>query len=203
MKLLASLATFCGALTAVGAETVALTDATFRSTVDSGNVVFIKFYAPWCGHCKRLAPDWDALGEEIEDPEIVIAKVDCTVESKTSQLMKIRGYPTLQLVKGESLFEYEGPRTKEALRAFAEGGYKETSAKGVPWNESFLDVARESLRDWVTKVGQIMAFEPTILPITFLLGCAVTVLFYQFFMMEKEIPSAPPAEKKEKETKKE
>lgn len=57
---------------------------------------FIKFYAPWCGHCKRLAPVWDEL-HDLHVDELNVAKVDCT--SDFGRLLctdfEIRGYPTL------------------------------------------------------------------------------------------------------------
>jgi len=62
---------------------------------DASKDVLVKYYAPWCGHCKALAPVWDALAKDVEGIEdLVIAKFDATVNEVAG--LDIRGYPTLK-----------------------------------------------------------------------------------------------------------
>lgn len=56
---------------------------------------FIKFYAPWCGHCKRLAPDWERLADEMYGTGINVGSVDCTEHSEACERVEISGYPSL------------------------------------------------------------------------------------------------------------
>ena len=61
----------------------------------SGKTVFIKFMAPWCGHCKKLAPTWAQLMEM--EPDAVVAKVDCTGPAKNiCDEHGVKGCPTLK-----------------------------------------------------------------------------------------------------------
>lgn len=59
-----------------------LTDSTLKDTITQNDVVLIKFYAPWCGHCKRLAPDYEKAADLLKEKGVsaVMAEVDCTVE---------------------------------------------------------------------------------------------------------------------------
>lgn len=91
--------------------------------LEGGKTGFVKFYAPWCGHCKKLAPTWNYLGVEFEQSEIVIGKVDCTIEKPICETMGVKGLPTLKFYKhqygGERLGEvYDGARDYATLRNF-------------------------------------------------------------------------------------
>ena len=56
-------------------------------------VTFVKFFAPWCGHCKRLAPTWVQLADKYASTEgVTIAKVDCTSnDNKNKELCNAQG----------------------------------------------------------------------------------------------------------------
>jgi len=80
--------------------------------------VFVKFYAPWCGHCKKLAPIWEELAEELKSvPHLTIGKFDATANEVDG--VEIRGYPTLKFYsKGSksSPVDYDGERDLEGFK---------------------------------------------------------------------------------------
>ncbi|KAL4420986.1 hypothetical protein ABPG77_001305 [Micractinium sp. CCAP 211/92] len=95
---------------------------TFEDEVfKSGKDVFIEFYAPWCGHCKKLEPTWEELGKEFQaDDTVVIAKMDATANDVPSDKILVRSFPTLYFVAADgAVKKYEGgDRSKDALAKF-------------------------------------------------------------------------------------
>ncbi|KAI8326695.1 thioredoxin-like protein [Choanephora cucurbitarum] len=91
--------------------------------LDKTKDVFLEVYAPWCGHCKRLAPTWEQLGKAAaeQDPSIVIAKLDGTENDIPEEAgFDITGFPTLKFFKAETneMIDYEGDRSAEDLTEF-------------------------------------------------------------------------------------
>lgn len=102
--------------------------STFTEMVLSKNRdVLLEIYAPWCGHCKNLAPVWEELGQKLEDKErITIAKFDGTANEIEVPGFGFEGFPTIYWVKAGSKtpIVYDGDRTFEGFWDFLK---KETS----------------------------------------------------------------------------
>ena len=96
--------------------------STFKSRITNApadQINFVKFYAPWCGHCKALAPTWDKLASEYNNNDkISVSKVDCTISQKVCSDAGVRGYPTLKAYKGSNPIDYQGRRDLGAFRNF-------------------------------------------------------------------------------------
>ncbi|KAI8103887.1 hypothetical protein M9434_002154 [Picochlorum sp. BPE23] len=94
-----------------------------EATGDGSNVYIVKYYAPWCGHCKRLAPVWEDLASALKEEEnVVIASVDCTNKGlrPICDRNNVKGFPTIKSVfGGESREMYKGTRVLDALKRFA------------------------------------------------------------------------------------
>lgn len=105
--------------------------------LQSGKVVLVEFYAPWCGHCKSLAPIYEELGQAFaSNANVIIAKIDATA-NYVDPKYNIQGFPTILLfTPGQAPASYEGARSLEALSAYvseavaAAAGNTEAAAAG-------------------------------------------------------------------------
>ena len=95
---------------------VELTDDDFDAKI-AGKNAFVKFFAPWCGHCKSMAPAWAQLGDEYAGAKsVIIGDVDCTVHQKLCEKYGVKGYPTLKFWKDGELNDYNGGRDYDTLK---------------------------------------------------------------------------------------
>ncbi|KAJ7485532.1 protein disulfide isomerase [Mycena latifolia] len=100
-------------------EVAVLNPDNFHQTLEHGPA-FIKFYAPWCGHCKKLAPIWKQLAK-IMQGRVTIAEVDCQAHENFCKKQDVGGFPTLMYYPpGGPKSEYTSGRKLEQLKSFAE-----------------------------------------------------------------------------------
>jgi len=101
----------------------------------------VEFYAPWCGHCKKLEPIWEEVATELKG-EAHVGKLDSTIHEILSRKWGVRGYPTIYFVKDGKMYDFRSSklqRTKEDLVKFAKEGYQSATSASQPSPPSPLD----------------------------------------------------------------
>ena len=115
-------------------DVVDLTADSFDSTIEMHASWLVEFYAPWCGHCKRLEPVWEKLATEMKaaGADTKVARVDCDAHPKAAQRFGVGGFPTIKLIRGGRAYVFAGAREVDAFKAFAADGYNQAESIAYP-----------------------------------------------------------------------
>ncbi|GMI32041.1 hypothetical protein TeGR_g9699 [Tetraparma gracilis] len=107
-------------------EVTVLTSASAPGILSTSSALWLlDFYAPWCGHCKKLAPVLDQVAAEIKlggerAPPLAIGTVDATVHKELASEHSVKGYPTLLAYRDGEYTKYQGGRSREAILEWAQ-----------------------------------------------------------------------------------
>ncbi|KAH8401434.1 hypothetical protein KR009_005448, partial [Drosophila setifemur] len=150
---------------ASGAEqdVLELGDDDFSSTLKQHETTLVMFYAPWCGHCKRLKPEYAKAAEIVkdDDPPIKLAKVDCTEAGKeVCSKYSVSGYPTLKIFRQDEVSQdYNGPREAIGIAKYmrAQVGPASKNLKSVEELLKFLDTKDTTLFGYFSDVDSKLA----------------------------------------------
>jgi protein disulfide-isomerase A1 len=99
-------------------DVIDLTASNFNSLVTPEKIILVEFFAPWCGHCKSLAPQYEEAATALKEKSIKLAKVNCVDESDLCQSHGVQGYPTLKIFRDGEPTDYTGPRKTDGIISY-------------------------------------------------------------------------------------
>ena len=83
----------------------------------------IKFYAPWCGHCRKMEPTYEQVADMLHG-EVNVARVDVPANRELGTRFDVKGFPTIKFLSKGKVYDYAGRRTAQDMVEFARGGYQ-------------------------------------------------------------------------------
>jgi protein disulfide-isomerase-like protein len=137
---------------ACAASVQVLTPDNFYKVVDGSKPAFVEFYAPWCGHCKHLEPEYEKVGEAFgNSADVVVGKVDADAHKDLGGDFGVRGYPTLKFFpkgwrKGDEAQNYDGERTADAIINYIK---ENSNARPKRSSSAVVDLSSRNFNDIV------------------------------------------------------
>jgi len=121
-------------------EVFVLTKDNFDTFINDEGISLVEFYAPWCGHCKKLTPEYAKAAATLKDNEPVVrlGKVDATVEPDLASRYGVTGYPTLKVFRGGEPTDYKGPRDASGITSYM----KKQAAPSITTIKSIADLEK-------------------------------------------------------------
>lgn len=116
-----------------------------KVVLKSGKPALVEFFAPWCGHCKTLAPTYEELAQKFAfaEDKLSIAKVDADEHKTLGRRFGVQGFPTLKWFDGKSdkPEDYNGGRDIDSLADFiaSKTGFRPRAKKALPSQVQMLD----------------------------------------------------------------
>jgi len=146
-------------------DVVELTDSNFEDEVlKSPDMILVEFFAPWCGHCQRLAPEWAKAAAELKG-KVKLGVLDATIHQSTAAKFQVQGYPTIKYFPAgakdwTSAEEFGGGRTASEIVAWALEKYSHNIAPPEVLELTSNKVLTDSCND---KPLCVVSFLPDIL----------------------------------------
>jgi len=134
-----------------------LTAKNFDEVINDKEIILVKFYVSWCGHCKELAPKYARAAQRMkkETPPVPFAKVDLTDDSDLGKRFDVQGYPTLKIFRKGQAYDYEGPRDEDGIVQHMK---EQSDPNWKPPPEHVLTLTKDNFTD-ITKREELMLVE--------------------------------------------
>ena len=138
-----------GAETAGEEAVLTLTPDNFTEVVNDKDLVLVEFYAPWCGHCKQLAPEYEAAAVTLkqQSPPILLAKVDASTHQSLGAQYDVEGFPTMKVFRKGKAYDYGGPRKADGIVEYMK---KQANSDWKPPVDHVVVLTSENFTDTVT-----------------------------------------------------